>query len=108
MTLPEGRSAARADAGRQRRTGRQLFCRHGDARASSVLIVSQPAAGGLSGELCPGECPPMFAPRRLPTSIWRDGSYGKFEWQVSPSQVMASVNPRMRCGINSGRCLTSP
>lgn len=60
---------------------------------SSVLIVSHlPLVGYLVAELCPGECPPMFATSALANvDLPADGSYGKFEWQVSPSQVMAKV-----------------
>jgi len=43
-------------------------------------------------ELGPGECPPMFATSAIANvDLPADGSYGKFEWQVSPSQVMAKV-----------------
>ncbi len=60
---------------------------------SSVLIVSHlPLVGYLVAELCPGECPPMFATSAIANvDLPADGSYGKFEWQVSPSQVMAKV-----------------
>lgn len=60
---------------------------------SSVLIVSHlPLVGYLVAELCPGECPPMFATSAIANvDLPTDGSYGKFEWQVSPSQVMAKV-----------------
>ncbi|MNG66804.1 Phosphohistidine phosphatase SixA [compost metagenome] len=60
---------------------------------SSVLIVSHlPLVGYLVAELCPGECPPMFATSAIANvDLAADGSYGKFEWQVSPSQVMAKV-----------------
>ena len=60
---------------------------------SSVLIVSHlPLVGYLVAELCPGECPPMFATSAIANvDLPADGSYGKFEWQVSPSQVMANV-----------------
>ena len=60
---------------------------------SSVLIVSPlPLVGYLVAELCPGECPPMFATSAIANvDLPADGSYGKFEWQVSPSQVMAKV-----------------
>lgn len=60
---------------------------------SSVLIVSHlPLVGYLVAELCPGECPPMFATSAIANvDLPVDGSYGKFEWQVSPSQVMAKV-----------------
>lgn len=60
---------------------------------SSVLIVSHlPLVGYLVAELCPGECPPMFATSAVANvDLPADGSYGKFEWQVSPSQVMAKV-----------------
>ncbi|KFD13968.1 phosphohistidine phosphatase [Serratia marcescens subsp. marcescens ATCC 13880] len=60
---------------------------------NSVLIVSHlPLVGYLVAELCPGECPPMFATSAIANvDLPADGSYGKFEWQVSPSQVMAKV-----------------
>lgn len=60
---------------------------------SSVLIVSHlPLVGYLVAELCPGVCPPMFATSAIANvDLPADGSYGKFEWQVSPSQVMAKV-----------------
>lgn len=60
---------------------------------SSVLIVSHlPLVGYLVAELCPGECPPMFATSAIANvDLPADGSYGKFEWQVSPSQVIAKV-----------------
>ena len=60
---------------------------------SSVLIVSHlPLVGYLVAELCPGECPAMFATSAIANvDLPADGSYGKFEWQVSPSQVMAKV-----------------
>jgi phosphohistidine phosphatase len=60
---------------------------------SSVLIVSHlPLVGYLVAELCPGECPLMFATSAIANvDLAADGSYGKFEWQVSPSQVMAKV-----------------
>ncbi len=60
---------------------------------SSVLIVSHlPLVGYLVAELCPGEYPPMFATSAIANvDLPADGSYGKFEWQVSPSQVMAKV-----------------
>lgn len=60
---------------------------------SSVLIVSHlPLVGYLVAELCPGECPPIFATSAIANvDLPADGSYGKFEWQVSPSQVMAKV-----------------
>ena len=60
---------------------------------SSVLIVSHlPLVGYLVAELCPGECLPMFATSAIANvDLPADGSYGKFEWQVSPSQVMAKV-----------------
>lgn len=60
---------------------------------SSVLIVSHlPLVGYLVAKLCPGECPPMFATSAIANvDLPADGSYGKFEWQVSPSQVMAKV-----------------
>ncbi|CAI1000082.1 Phosphohistidine phosphatase sixA [Serratia proteamaculans] len=60
---------------------------------TSVLIVSHlPLVGYLVAELCPGECPPMFATSAIANvDLAADGSYGKFEWQVSPSQVMAKV-----------------
>lgn len=60
---------------------------------SSVLLVSHlPLVGYLVAELCPGECPPMFATSAIANvDLPADGSYGKFEWQVSPSQVMAKV-----------------
>lgn len=60
---------------------------------NSVLIVSHlPLVGYLVAELCPGECPPMFATSAIANvDLPADGSYGKFEWQVCPSQVMAKV-----------------
>lgn len=60
---------------------------------NAVLIVSHlPLVGYLVAELCPGECPPMFATSAIANvDLAADGSYGKFEWQVSPSQVMAKV-----------------
>ncbi|CAI2148292.1 Phosphohistidine phosphatase sixA [Serratia fonticola] len=59
----------------------------------AVLVVSHlPLVGYLVAELCPGECPPMFATSAIANvDLSEDGSVGKFEWQVSPSQVMAKV-----------------
>lgn len=59
----------------------------------AVLVVSHlPLVGYLVAELCPGECPPMFATSAIANvALVADGSSGTFEWQVSPSQVMAKV-----------------
>ncbi|BFO11167.1 phosphohistidine phosphatase SixA [Serratia rubidaea] len=59
----------------------------------SVLIVSHlPLVGYLVAELCPGECPLMFATSAIAyVELAQDGSAGKLEWQVSPSQLMAKV-----------------
>ncbi|AKG72323.1 MULTISPECIES: phosphohistidine phosphatase SixA [Serratia] len=59
----------------------------------AVLVVSHlPLVGYLVAELCPGECPPMFATSAIANvELSEDGSIGKFEWQVGPSQVMAKV-----------------
>ncbi|MCL1027858.1 phosphohistidine phosphatase SixA [Serratia silvae] len=60
---------------------------------AAVLVVSHlPLVGYLVAELCPGECPPMFATSAIANvELSEDGSIGKFEWQVSPSQVLAKV-----------------
>lgn len=59
----------------------------------AVLVVSHlPLVGYLVAELCPGECPPMFATSAIANvDLSEDGSIGKFEWQVGPSQVVAKV-----------------
>jgi phosphohistidine phosphatase len=60
---------------------------------ASVLIVSHlPLVGYLVAELCPGECPPMFATSAIANvELAADGCKGEFEWQVGPSQVMAKA-----------------
>lgn len=59
----------------------------------AVLIVSHlPLVGYLVTELCLGECPPMFATSAIANvDLAADGGYGKFEWQMSPSQVIVKV-----------------
>lgn len=59
----------------------------------AVLIVSHlPLVGYLVAELCPAECPPMFATSAIANvELAADGVSGTFEWQVSPSQLMAKV-----------------
>ncbi|OMQ24784.1 phosphohistidine phosphatase SixA [Serratia oryzae] len=59
----------------------------------AVLVVSHlPLVGYLVAELCPGECPPMFATSAIANvELASDGSSGTFAWQVGPSQVMAKV-----------------
>ncbi|KFK93841.1 MULTISPECIES: phosphohistidine phosphatase SixA [unclassified Serratia (in: enterobacteria)] len=60
---------------------------------SAVLVVSHlPLVGYLVAELCPGECPPMFATSAIANvELSADGSGGTFAWQVGPLQVMAKV-----------------
>ncbi|QNK33844.1 phosphohistidine phosphatase SixA [Serratia sp. JUb9] len=59
----------------------------------SVLIVSHlPLVGYLVAELCPGECPPMFATSAIANvELAQDGHAGKLEWQVGPSQLMVKA-----------------
>ncbi|MBF1996449.1 phosphohistidine phosphatase SixA [Serratia symbiotica] len=57
-----------------------------------VLIVSHlPLVGYLVAELCPGESPPMFVTSSIANVELAGNGHGKFEWQVSPSQVIAKV-----------------
>ena len=94
LTLPEGEEVLPelTPGGNAEQVGSylQALAMQGE---SSVLIVSHlPLVGYLVAELCPGECPPMFATSAIANvDLPADGSYGKFEWQVSPSQVMAKV-----------------
>ncbi|MBH3008896.1 phosphohistidine phosphatase SixA [Serratia ureilytica] len=94
LTLPEGEEVLSelTPGGNAEQVGSylQALAMQG---VSSVLIVSHlPLVGYLVAELCPGECPPMFATSAVANvDLPADGSYGKFEWQVSPSQVMAKV-----------------
>lgn len=60
---------------------------------SAVLMVSHlPLVGYLVAELCPGECPPMFATSAI-AGITLDAASGKgtFDWQLSPAQVLAKA-----------------
>lgn len=58
-----------------------------------VLIVSHlPLVGYLVAELCPGESPPMFVTSSISNvELLVGNGHGKFERQVSPSQVIAKV-----------------
>ncbi|WP_037384106.1 phosphohistidine phosphatase SixA [Serratia sp. DD3] len=55
----------------------------------AVLIVSHlPLVGYLVAELCPGECPPMFATSAIANvELDVNGASGKFVWQCSPSNI---------------------
>lgn len=59
----------------------------------AVLVVSHlPLVGYLVAELCPGECPPMFATSAIANVVLvAESGSGTFEWQVGPSQVIAKV-----------------
>ncbi|WON75713.1 phosphohistidine phosphatase SixA [Serratia sp. UGAL515B_01] len=59
----------------------------------AVLLVSHlPLVGYLVAELCPSECPPMFATSAIASvEVDCDSGSGKLEWQVSPSQIVAKV-----------------
>ncbi|MFC0225313.1 phosphohistidine phosphatase SixA [Serratia aquatilis] len=59
----------------------------------AVLVVSHlPLVGYLVAELCPSECPPMFATSAIAcVELDPDGDSGKFEWQIGPSQLVAKV-----------------
>ncbi|QCR35438.1 phosphohistidine phosphatase SixA [Nissabacter sp. SGAir0207] len=60
---------------------------------STVLVVSHlPLVGYLVAELCPGECPPMFATSAIASvTLDADSGKGTYDWQFSPAQVMARV-----------------
>lgn len=94
LTLPEGEEVLPeltpgGDAGLVS-SYLQVLAKEGVA---AVLVVSHlPLVGYLVAELCPGECPPMFATSAIANvDLAGDGSNGKFAWQVSPSQVMVKV-----------------
>ncbi|CNI06347.1 phosphohistidine phosphatase SixA [Yersinia pekkanenii] len=60
---------------------------------NAVLVISHlPLVGYLVAELCPGQCPPMFATSAI-ACVDLDGDSGKgsFDWQVSPSQLLAKA-----------------
>ncbi|CNJ12397.1 phosphohistidine phosphatase SixA [Yersinia mollaretii] len=59
----------------------------------AVLVISHlPLVGYLVAELCPGQCPPMFATSAI-ACISLNGETGKgtFDWQVSPTQLLAKA-----------------
>ena len=60
---------------------------------SVALVVSHlPLVGYLVAELCPGECPPMFATSAIAgITLDADSGKGTFDWQLSPAQVMAKA-----------------
>ncbi|QII36832.1 phosphohistidine phosphatase SixA [Rouxiella badensis] len=68
----------------------QALAREG---VSSVLVVSHlPLVGYLVAELCPGQCPPMFATSAMASvEINADTGRGSYDWQYSPSQVIAKA-----------------
>lgn len=59
----------------------------------AVLVVSHlPLVGYLVAELCPSESPPMFATSAIAqVELASAGHTGKFEWQLSPSQLMVKI-----------------
>ncbi|MEY4474300.1 MAG: phosphohistidine phosphatase SixA [Pseudomonadota bacterium] len=60
---------------------------------ASVLIISHlPLVGYLVSELCPDQCPPMFATSAIAcVDLNSDTGKGTFDWQVSPSQLMVKA-----------------
>ena len=60
---------------------------------AAVLVISHlPLVGYLVSELCPGQCAPMFATSAI-ACVDLNGETGKgtFDWQVSPSQLLAKA-----------------
>ncbi|ENG0953377.1 phosphohistidine phosphatase SixA [Yersinia enterocolitica] len=60
---------------------------------AAVLVISHlPLVGYLVAELCPGQCPPMFATSAI-ACVDLDDETGKgtFDWQVSPTQLLAKA-----------------
>lgn len=59
---------------------------------NTVLVVSHlPLVGYLVTELCPQECPPMFATSAV-AEVTLDGQgNGVFEWQVSPAHLLTKA-----------------
>lgn len=57
-----------------------------------ILVSHLPLVGYLVAELCPGLCPPMFAPSAITCiSLDAQGEKGKVDWQISPSNLCAKV-----------------
>jgi phosphohistidine phosphatase len=63
------------------------------AGVNAVLVVSHlPLVGYLVAELCPSECPPMFATSAIASvDLPADGSNGTLTWQIGPSQLLSKV-----------------
>ncbi len=60
---------------------------------SAALVVSHlPLVGYLVADLCPGECAPMFATSAIASvELDAESGQGKYEWQISPTKIMAKV-----------------
>lgn len=58
----------------------------------SVLLISHlPLVGYLVAELCPGECPPMFATSAIANVEFNAAGKGVLQWQVSPAQLLTKA-----------------
>lgn len=94
LTLPEGEEVLPelTPGGDAERVSSylQVLAKEG---VGAVLVVSHlPLVGYLVAELCPGECPPMFATSAIANvELVTDGSNGKLLWQVGPTQVIAKA-----------------
>lgn len=60
---------------------------------AAVLVISHlPLVGYLVAELCPGQCPPMFATSAIARVDLNDETgKGTLDWQVSPTQLLAKA-----------------
>ncbi len=60
---------------------------------AAVLVISHlPLVGYLVAELCPGQCPPMFATSAIACiDLNGKSEKGTLDWQVSPSQLLAKA-----------------
>ncbi len=59
--------------------------------ASVILVSHLPLVGYLVSELSPGETPPMFCPSAVAQVSLDENGKGTFDWQCSPSQLMAKA-----------------